>query len=582
MAALGESGTLTEVPIVVPHNRWDLLDPPSLGLWEPTLRLTVVIPYYERPAELARTLHALAAQTYPNELFEVIVVDDGSPSPLVLDDGHLGLDLRVMSQARSGFGAGRARNLGARVAQGSVLVFLDCDMIPEPVHLEAHARWHHLCDHAVTLGPRRHVEVDDLPPDTVGDAARRSTLEQLFQDRPSVTPEWIEGHMERTDELRGNQDDLFRVVTSGNLGVARALFDSCGGFDASFGQWGGEDTELGYRLFTAGGLLVHERQARCWHQGVGDEPDEDEQRSLDEQRARLSHLIAHRGFRRALPGRSFLVPRIAVRVKVSAEDRRAEVVATLEAVLASDVHDLMVAVTVADGHPDRVWLSRQFGDDPRVVLTVADIPPPVPFGVELPAGSVVQPDTLGQVLGHLVDPDDPVGVIRITVPGRRPRDVRATAWSTRALARAGFAGATDHATQLLEAGTLFGERWVSGLDVGLQSGGPSTSDTGASGPDPRRTSPALQSEANELWSLLSRLDDRQRAEVVGTAKTLLGQLSGRQLGLLLFLARRVLGLVLAVAGLRKIRDGRTLRRSLGAIARAMLPARVVRVLRRPR
>jgi glycosyltransferase involved in cell wall biosynthesis len=560
----------------VPHNRWDLLAPPELGTWSPAARVSVVIPYFERLLELARTLEALAAQTYPRDLFEVIVADDGSEPPLALPP-HPSLDVRVVRQERRGFGAARARNLGASVATGSVLVFLDVDMLPEPDLLEAHARWHHVCDHAVTLGPRRHVEVGDLGPDRIGDAARQGSLAALLADRPSVAPSWIEGHLQRTEHLRSAHDDLFRVVTSGNLGVGARFFHRCGGFDGSFGQWGGEDTELGYRLFVNGAVLVHEEQARCWHQGEGHEPSTTELRSLDEQRARLAHLIAHRGFRALRPGRSYLVPRVAVEVAGSADVSRATIVATVESVLASDLHDLVVLLCVDVDHPDAEWIRRQFAPDPRVLLPDESVVGTPPLRLELPAGAVVDPGTLDRLVERLTDPEDPVGVLRLTVPRRRPREVHATAWLARAQARAALAGVVDATSQLVAAGELFGERWVSGYDVGLTwASDRHTVEEVADAAPPRPVGDA-HADANQLWQLVSRLDDGQRRELLGAARSVLGQISPGQLATLLRIGRWCLSVLTALAGFRHVRGPRSLWRATVVLVRAVVPG----VVRRP-
>jgi glycosyltransferase involved in cell wall biosynthesis len=574
----------------VPHNRWDLLAPPDLGAWEPRMRVSVVIPYYERPRELARTLAALEAQTYPRELIEVIVADDGSEPALDLAGDQPTLDVRVVRQERRGFGAARARNLGASVATGTVLVFLDVDMLPEPDHLEAHARWHHICDHAVTLGPRRHVEVDDLTPNHIGEAARQGSLAALFADRPSVSPSWIEGHLERTDHLRGAHDDLFRVVTSGNVGVSAATFLRCGGFDASFGQWGGEDTELGYRLFVGGAVLVHEEGARCWHQGEGHEPSPEELRSLDEQRARLAHLIAHRGFRSVRRGRSYLVPRVAVEVAVPAGTGRATAVGTVEAVLASDLHDLVVQLQLDADHQDAEWLRRQFAADPRVLLPGEDLGGTPPVRLELPAGAVLEAGTLDRLVERLSDPDDPLGVLRLTVPRRRPREVHATAWLTRAQARMAASGITDPTSQLVAAGELFGERWVSGYDVGLTWASDPHSVEAVADAAPSRPAGDVHADANQLWQLVSRLDDRQRRQLLGAARSVLGQLSPPQLAFLLRVARWCLAVLSALAAFRRVRGPRSLWRASIGLVRALVPDVVRRpfrrlarrVLRRPR
>ena len=116
----------------------------------------MVVPYYQAPEALALTLAALEGQTYPRDLFEVVVVDDGSDPPLApVDDSPLAV--RVVHQPDRGFGLARARNTGARAAAGEILAFLDCDMMPEAAWLAAHARWHHAASDVLSIGFRAHV-----------------------------------------------------------------------------------------------------------------------------------------------------------------------------------------------------------------------------------------------------------------------------------------------------------------------------------------------------------------------------------------------------------------------------------------
>ena len=68
--------------------------PPSryreLGRWRPELTVSVVIPAYQCQASLDLTLAALAGQTYPAELLEVVVVDDDSDPTLELPPSAAG------------------------------------------------------------------------------------------------------------------------------------------------------------------------------------------------------------------------------------------------------------------------------------------------------------------------------------------------------------------------------------------------------------------------------------------------------------------------------------------------------------
>ena len=397
--------------IAVARRRWFDLDVPAPGDWTPSLADSVVIPYFEAPEALRLTLAALGEQTYPDSLVEVIVVDDGSELPLAPIDPIGSLRTRVVRQEDLGFGLARARNNGAAQASGEILVFLDCDMVPEPTWLEAHARWHHLVPDAVTLGFRRHVDFDGISPDDIAAAARSGDVGDLFVERKQEEPEWIEFHMSRTAGLTSNDDDLFRVVTGGNLAMRAEAFHAVGGFDESFTQWGAEDTELGYRLFTFGAELIPERGALCWHQGLGNVPDPAEKISLDEQRAKISHLIADPTLRRWMPGRSYLVPYAAVRI--DAEGSRGDVERCVESVLANRFHDLVVLLRVPDSFPDAEALRRTFDGDPRVLVNDNTRARFAAVNIDIPASAQLSDRSIGRIVQLLRG----VGELRVGAAG---------------------------------------------------------------------------------------------------------------------------------------------------------------------
>ena len=138
-------------PAGVRYNDWRQVDLPSAGRFESVLPVSVIVPCFEAPEALALTLAGLEGQSYPRELFEVVIVDDGSRCPLSVPHSTP-LDVRVVRQERRGFGLARARNTGARAAAHGILVFLDSDIVAEAEMLAAHARWHHAISDALTLG----------------------------------------------------------------------------------------------------------------------------------------------------------------------------------------------------------------------------------------------------------------------------------------------------------------------------------------------------------------------------------------------------------------------------------------------
>ena len=75
--------------------------------------VSVVIPTYARPERLRNCLAALARQTMPAEAFEVVVVDDGSPQPILLAENtaSAGPVVHVIRQQNAGPAAGENSSL---------------------------------------------------------------------------------------------------------------------------------------------------------------------------------------------------------------------------------------------------------------------------------------------------------------------------------------------------------------------------------------------------------------------------------------------------------------------------------------
>ena len=55
-------------PQPVRYNDWRRVEVAAPGVFVPELPVSLVVPYYAQPEELARTLAALERQTYPREL----------------------------------------------------------------------------------------------------------------------------------------------------------------------------------------------------------------------------------------------------------------------------------------------------------------------------------------------------------------------------------------------------------------------------------------------------------------------------------------------------------------------------------
>lgn len=100
------------------------------------VRVSVVIPAYNRARTLDRVLESIEAQTVLPD--EVIVVDDGSTDTtmeVLLNWKRLEvLPLRIIYQSNGG--ASAARNAGIKAASGDVIAFIDSDDEYEPRAIE--------------------------------------------------------------------------------------------------------------------------------------------------------------------------------------------------------------------------------------------------------------------------------------------------------------------------------------------------------------------------------------------------------------------------------------------------------------
>src|SRR6476660_1387504 len=108
------------------------------------LDLSIIVPTYNRRKFLPALLESLAAQDYPADGWELVIVDDGSPDDTVAylrsGDGQRPANMVVVEQANSGPAV--ARNNGAKQASGRALLFLDDDMVASPSLVREHAAAH--------------------------------------------------------------------------------------------------------------------------------------------------------------------------------------------------------------------------------------------------------------------------------------------------------------------------------------------------------------------------------------------------------------------------------------------------------
>ncbi|WP_214106478.1 glycosyltransferase [Acrocarpospora catenulata] len=406
------------------RNDFGALTPPALGDWRPSLPVSVVIPAYGGQDQLDLTLAALAAQTYPAPLLEVIVVDDGGTPPLRLPS-LTPARTRLVPSGPGGWGRAWACQSGYDAATGEIILTMDADLVPHREHVAAHARWHHLADHLAVTGWPEFTDVSaGLPtPVEVFKRVRAGEADALFSHDDGSAHDWLEEILDRYDGLRSAPSSvLYRTHVGGTASVRAGLLREVGGMDT--GLVLGEDTELGYRLTQAGAVFVPERAARCWHLGQTTAMTRQEEvRAFNA--PYVADRIPYRRWLRTDPGRQWLVPYVAA--VVEARGAYPDVRATVDSLLASTLPDVRVTLVgpwpeltgerrrpLDDPLLDLRLLQATYGHDGRVVLAEAEPPTTAPFVFRCPSGWAVGPETLDRLVRRAEDEDSGVRCLALT------------------------------------------------------------------------------------------------------------------------------------------------------------------------
>jgi peptidoglycan/xylan/chitin deacetylase (PgdA/CDA1 family)/GT2 family glycosyltransferase len=194
--------------------------------------ISVVIATYNRREILLRSLSTLFAQDLPPELYEVVVVVDGSTDGTTeaLRALHPRCGWQVLERSHGGISP--ARNDGIRVARGPIILILDDDICCGPdvlrLHLDAH------CDSApqIVFGPVL-ISPESLP--TLATDAYREIVDAWMASLAHGAP------------LRWPQ----HAALDPNASLPQTLFRDYGGFDESL-PYQREDSEIGMRFWRRG------------------------------------------------------------------------------------------------------------------------------------------------------------------------------------------------------------------------------------------------------------------------------------------------------------------------------------------
>jgi len=208
------------------------------------IKYSVIVCSYNGSRWIRECLDALAAQRLSKDLYEVIIVDDGSTdglSELVKPYEHKYSNFRLISYLPNK-GLSAARNIGWQGATGEIIYYIDDDAVADPDWIERLAA-HYTADNVAGVGgyPRPYFEKSLY---TIYDIAR-CKLE--YGDNAEVLNDnnWGSGGC--------------------NMSLRRSVLEEVGGFDSRFRAVADDAdinkriAEKGYRLFCDADITVRHR-----------------------------------------------------------------------------------------------------------------------------------------------------------------------------------------------------------------------------------------------------------------------------------------------------------------------------------
>jgi glycosyltransferase involved in cell wall biosynthesis len=209
------------------------------------MKLTVIIPTYNRHEILRKTLEGLCRQTRPDLLHEVIVVSDGSTdlTAEAVTSFFGRLPITFLQCNRGGVSA--ARNAGLKKAQTPIVLFLDDDVIPSTQLVFEHVSFHS------ENNEKNYVLLGYV------------TWHPEMRTTPFMRWYGEYGALFGYSLLKEGRQAHFKYLYTCNVSFKTAFLLAHGGFDETLTVL--EDHELSYRLTQDGMKMFFRRAALGYH-----------------------------------------------------------------------------------------------------------------------------------------------------------------------------------------------------------------------------------------------------------------------------------------------------------------------------
>jgi predicted glycosyltransferase involved in capsule biosynthesis len=214
------------------------------------INVSVIVIVKNRPRHLRNLLWGLNSTRSEHD-FETIIIHMNEPiqtKPLWFKKKYIAKTL----QTKSLLPLAKARNCGASLAQGDLLIFLDVDCIPDPQLVDDYIKLYQRHKTALMMG-----EVYYLPK-TFPDNWSTSDLKQYGQ------PHKARIYLSTKSYQSTNKYELFWSL---NFAVdAHIYWYKINGFNETYQGYGGEDTDFAFKARKTNTTLLWIKNACVYHQ----------------------------------------------------------------------------------------------------------------------------------------------------------------------------------------------------------------------------------------------------------------------------------------------------------------------------
>lgn len=206
------------------------------------MKISVIVPTYNRKHQLEQSLEALTSMDYPEEKYEIIVVNDisGDGTKRLLQEKQEEIPNLKPVNREGESGIGSARNAGLEKAQGEYIFFTDDDCLVPEDWFQLHFEQHEKHDVDVVNGVQYPVNMNWI------EAYKLASHWQEYQGKKTIK------------DLNSGS-----TLKTNNLSLKKEILDDVGYFNEELAR--GEDTELGKRILKNGYTILKDPELQVEH-----------------------------------------------------------------------------------------------------------------------------------------------------------------------------------------------------------------------------------------------------------------------------------------------------------------------------